>query len=135
MKIYYSVQNMGDGSAYPWFFTTKELAEWDQRHMDEGWGEMCTGDLEIGPGPCPEAMDAVSYWLKMTDEGHEIWDLRVEFLKEFLPNGLPNFHVTILDKNFYAINVDHIQRGRAFQHPGLTSDAKCKKLQDKLNKI
>lgn len=30
MKIYYSVQNMGDGSAYPWFFTTQALAEWDQ---------------------------------------------------------------------------------------------------------
>ena len=35
MKIWYSVLNGGDGSAYPVFMTTKELAEWDQDHMDE----------------------------------------------------------------------------------------------------
>ena len=141
MKIFYSVQNMGDGSAYPWFFTTEELSEWDQEHMEDGWGEMCVGKLEIHCSRCtdaniicPEAMDAVSYWLRMTDEGHEIWDLRDEYLEKFFPNGLPHFHVGIIDKNFYSINVDHNQRGRAFQHPGLTSEVKRLKLQNKLNK-
>ncbi|MEK0324961.1 MAG: hypothetical protein QQN63_04590 [Nitrosopumilus sp.] len=134
MKIFYSVQNCGDGSAYPWFFTTEELSEWDQEHMEDGWGEMCVGDLEIGPGPCPEAMDAVSYWLRMIDEGHEIWDLRDEYLEKFFPDGLPHFHVAIIDKNFYSINVNNIQKGKGFQHPGLTSEVKRSKFQDKLNK-
>ena len=134
MKIFYSVQNCGDGSAYPWFFTTEELSEWDQEHMEDGWGEMCVGDLEIGPGPCPEARDVVSYWLRMIDEGHEIWDLRDEYLEKFFPNGLPQFHVAIIDENFYSINVDDKQKGRAFQHPGLTSDTGRLDLQIKLNR-
>lgn len=45
--IYYSVQNGGDGSAYPRFMESKELAEWDQDHMSEGWGESCTGSITL----------------------------------------------------------------------------------------
>ena len=39
LTLWYSVQNGGDGSAYPSFFETKELAEWDQDNQDEGFGE------------------------------------------------------------------------------------------------
>lgn len=46
-KIWYSVQNCGDGSAYPRFMESKELAELDQDYMDEGWGESCTGCISI----------------------------------------------------------------------------------------
>ena len=49
-KIWYSVQDYGDGSVYPEFFTTKELAELDQEIEVErgyGWGEQCIGYLEI----------------------------------------------------------------------------------------
>jgi hypothetical protein len=46
-EIYYSVQNCGDGSAYPRWFESMELAELDQDYMDEGWGESCTGSLRI----------------------------------------------------------------------------------------
>jgi hypothetical protein len=45
-RIYFSIQNGGDGSAYPRWFESEELAEWDQRHMDEGWGEPCCGYVE-----------------------------------------------------------------------------------------
>lgn len=38
LKIFYSVQNGGDGSAYPKLMESKELAEFDQEYMDEGWG-------------------------------------------------------------------------------------------------
>jgi len=31
--IHYSVQNGGDGSAYPQFMESSKLAEWDQNHM------------------------------------------------------------------------------------------------------
>ncbi len=47
MKIYYSVRNGGDGSAYPDFFESERLAEMDQELQFEGWGESCTGFLEI----------------------------------------------------------------------------------------
>jgi hypothetical protein len=46
-RLYYSIQNGGDGSAYPRWMESEELAEWDQRHMDEGWGEPCCGYLEV----------------------------------------------------------------------------------------
>jgi hypothetical protein len=45
--IYYSVRNCGDGSASPIFFESMELAEWDQEHQYEGWGESCTGTIQL----------------------------------------------------------------------------------------
>ena len=47
MQIWYSVQNCGDGSAYPSFMESEAQAELDQKWMDEGWGESCTGYIEI----------------------------------------------------------------------------------------
>ena len=46
-RIYYSIQNGGDGSAYPRWMESEELARWDQDHMDEGWGESCDGYIEV----------------------------------------------------------------------------------------
>lgn len=46
-EIWYSVQNCGDGSAYPKLMESKELAELDQDTMDEGWGESCTGRIVV----------------------------------------------------------------------------------------
>lgn len=46
-KIWYSVQNCGDGSAYPKLMESEELCELDQKYMDEGWGESCTGSIVI----------------------------------------------------------------------------------------
>ena len=48
--IWYSIQNGGDGSAYPTWFLTEEEAEIDQEHMDMGWGESCTGSVETFVG-------------------------------------------------------------------------------------
>jgi hypothetical protein len=45
LTIWYSIQNGGDGSAYPRWFKTKKLAEMDQEMMDEGWGEPCLGSI------------------------------------------------------------------------------------------
>jgi len=45
--IWYSIRNGGDGSAFPIFFESKELAEIDQEYLDEGWGESCVGPLMI----------------------------------------------------------------------------------------
>ena len=46
-KIWYSVQNCGDGSAYPKLMESEELCEIDQRFMYEGWGESCVGCIEV----------------------------------------------------------------------------------------
>ena len=48
--IYYSVVNGGDGSAYPAFYLTDEMAEAYQENMTEGWGESCTGLVETYEG-------------------------------------------------------------------------------------
>lgn len=47
MEIWYSVQNGGDGSAYPQFMESEEQCKLDQKHMDEGWGEPCLGCIYI----------------------------------------------------------------------------------------
>lgn len=44
--VWYSIQNGGDGSAFPSWFLTEKQAEKDQDDMDEGWGEPCTGSVE-----------------------------------------------------------------------------------------
>lgn len=46
-KIWYSVENCGDGSAYPKFMESQALCEIDQKYMDEGWGEDCVGCLVV----------------------------------------------------------------------------------------
>jgi hypothetical protein len=46
-NVWYSVRNGGDGSAYPQFMESRELCEIDQRFMDEGWGEDCSGCVVI----------------------------------------------------------------------------------------
>ncbi len=46
-KIWYSVENCGDGSAYPQLMESEALAQFDQDNMDEGWGESCIGSITI----------------------------------------------------------------------------------------
>lgn len=50
--LFYSIQNCGDGSAYPKYFASEELARFDQDHMDEGWGEACHGNM-VFKSDCP----------------------------------------------------------------------------------
>lgn len=49
LTLYYSVSNGGDGSAYPKFAISQELAEIHQdiENLNEGWGEDCTGSIEL----------------------------------------------------------------------------------------
>lgn len=48
--VWFSIQNGGDGSAYPDWFLTEEEAEYDQENMYEGWGESCIGSVETFVG-------------------------------------------------------------------------------------
>ncbi len=49
-KVFYSIQNAGDGSAYPIWFDSLKLCEFHQELESEegnGWGEPCVGWLTI----------------------------------------------------------------------------------------
>jgi len=46
VEVWFSIQNGGDGSAYPDWFLTEQEAEDDQMNMEEGWGEPCIGVVE-----------------------------------------------------------------------------------------
>jgi hypothetical protein len=48
--VWFSVQNGGDGSAYPRWYLTEEETEYDQENMYEGWGETCNGSVETFVG-------------------------------------------------------------------------------------
>jgi hypothetical protein len=50
VKVWYSIRNCGDGSAYPYWFLTEEESEWDQDNQWEGWGETCNGSVETFVG-------------------------------------------------------------------------------------
>lgn len=106
LTIYYSVANFGDGSAYPIFFNTKELAEWHQNHLLERWGEPCTGEIVVKGDnlSCPELETKESYYLTLLLED-ENEDEAKQFLVEFFPDGLPEFTVKIVDPYHYGIFV------------------------------
>lgn len=46
-KIYYSIRNSGDGSAYPFFMESLELAKIDQEYDYDTWAEDCSGWITI----------------------------------------------------------------------------------------
>ena len=48
--VAYSIQNGGDGSAYPSWFMDYSEAEHDQDNLDEGWGEVCAGIVQTYEG-------------------------------------------------------------------------------------
>lgn len=102
--IYYSVSNGGDGSAYPYWMESKELAKWDQDHMSEGWGESCTGSITITGENITvenEVITKEKYLFNyIKDEilyGYKRDNNSKEFFKAFFKD-IPIFKVTTSDK-------------------------------------
>jgi hypothetical protein len=98
--IYYNVTNGGDGSAYPSFYESMELADWVEDHEDEGWGESSTGSIVVksnSPITCSEKMTTKEAFL--IDRYFDTYDYdrkedeRNEFMEKFFPDGLPTFTV------------------------------------------
>jgi hypothetical protein len=50
IKLWYSIRNHGDGSAYPHWFGSATTANKDQDLQSEGWGESCTGSIQSFEG-------------------------------------------------------------------------------------
>ena len=107
--IYYSVQNGGDGSAYPHFVETQKLADFDQNHMSEGWGESCTGELVIKGDniEIENVQSELGYLLQKwfdkynDDEEEECKEIKDEFFSK----GLPKMSVTKRKDGYWNINV------------------------------
>lgn len=95
--LFYSVGNGGDGSAYPHFMESEELCEWDQEHMDEGWGETCTGSFTLRSEsdifPVGDVQTKEVYFIDHYLRKSKSEDAK-EFCDKFFPEGLPKFTVT-----------------------------------------
>jgi len=127
LTIYYSVENMGDGSAVPRFFTTKELADYHQEHQYEGWGEPCVGEIVIHGSDmtCPEALTKEAYYLGLLEDSWGDEDsLRLEeFVEDFFPKGVPDFSVKVVGKNHYGIYLGDKLVHQWWAHPEKKANA------------
>jgi hypothetical protein len=88
-RFYYSVRDGGDGSAYPTFMESEKLAEWDQDHLTEGWGESCTGYIEVesdSPMTSADVQTVDDYFFESLD--FEKYDEVEEFVNTFYPDGI-----------------------------------------------
>lgn len=82
-RFYYSVINGGDGSAYPIFMESKELAEFDQDHQIDGWAENCSGFVEIehdSPIKLCGVVITIEEYIKDTQESMEYLSNKAYYL-------------------------------------------------------
>ena len=102
LTIIYSVQNGGDGSAYPRLMESMELAEWDQENQYEGWGESCTGTIEVESDSPIKIVDGVQTaeetFLEMDEDKKE---KQKKFLDQFFPEGFPLVYVEFSNNEGY----------------------------------
>lgn len=140
LTLHYSVRNGGDGSAYPTFMSSAELAEYDQTNMDEGWGESCTGSITVesdSPIIVKNDIETPEKYLidLVSNQYGEKGKIKTEkFLKEFFPNDKPKFEVKTRQTNSkeYLNNdvfVDGKQIGSVFRNKKESG----KKFEDLLN--
>ncbi len=129
LVIYYSVDNCGDGSAYPRLYDTEELAEWHQEHdSGDGWGESCTGDIVVEGDnlSCSELQSKEGYYLDLLFDGYDDKDRAklVKFKDAFFPDGLPEFSVQIIGTNHYGVFVGTRLVHKVFAYPEKKAHAK-----------
>ena len=95
IKVWYSVQNGGDGSANTIFMESKELCEWDQDHMDEGWGESCIGCFEFAGDNVEIITNIITkeeYYKNTYLRGSDWREKEIpKFINQFFPEGLPDY--------------------------------------------
>lgn len=130
LTLWYSVQNGGDGSAYPQFMESEELAEFDQDNMDTGWGESCTGSIELESDSPITVKDKVttkeSYLIGLLEYCSRKSKLK-SFVKEFFPDGFPKFEVTTsyTGNDAYLYNhvlVDGVEVAKSFKTVATSGD-------------
>ncbi|KKN98999.1 hypothetical protein LCGC14_0142440 [marine sediment metagenome] len=134
--IYYSIEDCGDGSAYPRLFDTEELAEWNQNNLDQGWGEPCTGEIVVeGKNmSCSELQTKEGFYLELLLEGYENQEEVQKFKDAFFPEGLPKFTVDIIDSLHYGIFVEGRIVHKSFAYPEKKTNNKGIKRLEKILK-
>jgi len=134
LTLWYTVQNGGDGSAYPQFVESEELAEWDQDNMEEGWGESCTGSITVEGDnlTCPDVESKEGYYLNLVCEDEDEEKAK-KFKAEFFPDGLPEFTAKMIDDpHHYGVFVGDRLVYRQFAYPENKPNAKGLKRFEKL---
>lgn len=99
MTFYYSIRNGGDGSASIEWVESAELGSWLQDHMDEDWGEDCSGEINLS------SESPITFNGSITTKEETLVSLLLneakdvdDFIDQFFPNGLPTFRVEKLDE-------------------------------------
>lgn len=80
LDIWYMVTNGGDGSAYPTFIESKELADLIDEHQVElydGWSEESVGSITVESDSEIKIVDKII----TIDATIEEWELDLEFFK------------------------------------------------------
>ena len=92
LELFYSIRGGGDGSASVAFMESKELAQWDQDHMDEGWGESCNGSIKLkSETPITSEEDIETKEQFLVDLVHQNSDYLKDFIQVFYPDGIDNY--------------------------------------------
>ena len=81
-KVYYSLANGGDGSGYPIWFEDKICSEFHQS-LQEGWGEDCSGYIEIESDGPVKVKEATSYKDYVNELKEELEECRHMFVAVF----------------------------------------------------
>lgn len=102
--IYYNVGDGGDGSAYPQFYESEELAKWDEEIHDPRWGEPSTGEIVLeSDSPITHNLDLTTKEAYLINTYLEAYgpdrDEQQEFIEKFFPDGLPKF--SVITENVY----------------------------------
>ena len=131
MKIYYSIRNGGDGSASITWMESQELASWDQDHMYEGWGEDCSGSIEIEGRFLEKVITKEAYLLDMDEERETS-----KFIEQFFPQGLPDFTVTMGRNRYYNILANGFVVATRFAYPEIQcTEEGVKRIQEELDNL
>lgn len=85
-KLWYSLQNYGDGSAYPKLMESEALCELDQAFLVEGWGEPCHGYFAIASeGPISVMEEEIATVYSEIAEVEE--ELAQDYMQEYKQTG------------------------------------------------
>lgn len=122
LKVYYSIQNCGDGSASIEWFESEELASWDQetQNEDEGWAEDCSGYITISGDNLVFKEDIIGKETLLAEYVIEDLEDALElFKKKFYPTKeYPVFDVVLKpEQRYYFIYVNGKEVNKSFAYP------------------
>lgn len=135
LTLHYSVQNGGDGSAYPHFMESEKLTEWDQDNAyEDGWGECCNGSITVesdSPIVVKEKIQTVDgYFLDILDDYKPNPDKIKDFVDTFYEGVQPTFtvgepEIKKMDAayDYYPVLKDGVKIGRKFAKRNTTPES------------